>query len=277
MTTPSIPQLEIAPGVRIPQIGFGLFKVDPSEAQRVTEEAIAAGYRHIDTATIYRNEAAVGAALAASGLPRDEFFLTTKVWNDAHGAVETRDAFERSRDALGVETVDLYLVHWPVPTRGRYVAAWEALQKIHADGHARAIGVSNFLVEHLEAIREVGGVEPAVDQIEVHPTNQDRDLIAHCGARGIAVQAYSPLARGRAVDLPEVAAIAERHGRSIPQVILRWHLQSGRVVLPKTVTPSRMRENLDVTDFELTAQEVRAFDALDRGERIGADPRSFVG
>jgi len=277
MTTETMPEIEIAPGVRIPQIGFGLFKVDPGEAQRVTEEALVAGYRHLDAATVYRNEKEVGAAIAASGIPRDELFVTTKVWNDAHGLELTRDAFERSRKALGLDTIDLYLVHWPVPTRDRYREAWQALQQIHAEGGARAIGVSNFLVEHLDAILADGGIRPAVNQIEVHPTNQERALTVYCLERGIAIEAYSPLARGRAVDLAPVERIAENHGRTIPQIILAWHLQAGRVVLPKTVTPARMHENLDILDIRLSPDDVAAIDALDAGDRIGADPRRFEG
>lgn len=277
MTTETMPEIEIAPGVRIPQIGFGLFKVDPGEAQRVTEEALVAGYRHLDAATVYRNEKEVGAAIAASGIARDELFVTTKVWNDAHGLELTRDAFERSREALGLDTIDLYLVHWPVPTRDRYREAWQALQQIHAEGGARAIGVSNFLVEHLDAILADGGIRPAVNQIEVHPTNQERALTVYCLERGIAIEAYSPLARGRAVDLAPVERIAENHGRTIPQIILAWHLQAGRVVLPKTVTPARMHENLDILDIRLSPDDVAAIDALDAGDRIGADPRRFEG
>lgn len=277
MTVTPMPAVEIAPGVMIPQIGFGLFKVDPDEAQRVTEQALEAGYRHLDTAAVYRNERAVGAAIVASGIPRDEIFVTTKVWNDAHGTTATHDAFARSLDLLQLDAVDLLLVHWPVPTRGQYRQAWGALQRIHAEGGARAIGLSNFLVDHLENVLADGGVRPAVNQIEVHPTNHETELAAFCTSQGISIEAYSPLARGRATDLPAVAAIAQRLGRSIPQVILSWHLHHGRIVLPKTVTPARMRENLDVLDIALSDGDLAVFEGLDFGDRIGADPRTFEG
>ncbi|GAA2175974.1 aldo/keto reductase [Agrococcus versicolor] len=272
-----IPTLTMADGRPIPQIGFGLFKVDPAEAQRITEDALEVGYRHLDTATAYGNEAAVGAAIAASGIARDELFVTTKVWNDAHGRTATRAAFERSCERLGIETIDLYLIHWPVPTRDLYRETWQELLAIAADGGARSVGVSNFLVEHLDAIARDGGARPAVNQIEVHPTNQDRSLVEACADRDILVEAYSPLARGAALDHPGLGRIAAAHERTISQVILRWHLQHDRVVLPKTTRRERMRENLDVLDFALDAQQVAAIDDLDEGARIGADPRTFTG
>ncbi|MCM3501172.1 aldo/keto reductase [Microbacterium sp. P26] len=243
----------------------------------MTEQALEAGYRHLDTAAVYRNERAVGAAIVASGIPRDEIFVTTKVWNDAHGSTATRDAFARSLDLLQLDVVDLLLIHWPVPTRGLYRQAWGALQRIHDEGGARAIGVSNFLIDHLEHVLADGGVRPAVNQIEVHPANHEAELAAFCASHGIAIEAYSPLARGRATDLPAVAVVAERLGRSIPQVILAWHLHSGRIVLPKTVTPARMRENLDVLDIVLSGEDMAVFDGLDSADRIGADPRTFEG
>lgn len=278
MTAPTVvPTLELPAGVLIPQIGFGLFKVDPGQAQRVTEQALEAGYRHLDTATVYGNEKEVGRAIRACGLSRDDLFITTKVWNSDQGTTATRGAFERSRDAIGLEVLDLYLIHWPVPMQGLYAQTWMVLEELLAEDAVRAIGVSNFLVEQLDRLAELGLTRPAVNQIEVHPTNQERALIAECHRRGIAIEAYSPLARGAAVRLEAVEAIAAHHGRTVAQVILRWHLQHRRIVLPKTVTPTRMRENLDVLDFALTADECATLDALESGQRIGADPLTFTG
>jgi 2,5-diketo-D-gluconate reductase A len=273
----AIPAIQITDTVAIPQLGFGVFKVTTDDAQRVVEDALAAGYRHLDTATAYRNEKEVGRAIAASGLRPDELFVTTKLWNSDQGKAATHAAFERSLDELGLERVDLYLIHWPVPPYGLYRETWTALQEIEATGRARAIGVSNFVQSHLEEILADGGVAPAVNQIELHPLNQDRELVEFCRAKGIAIEAYSPLARGTIVEHDGLGAIAAAHGKSVPQVILRWHLAHGNIVIPKTVTPERMAANIDVFDFELSADEIATIDALDQRDRIGADPLTFTG
>jgi 2,5-diketo-D-gluconate reductase A len=270
----NIPTVTIADGVDVPQIGFGLWKV-LEDTQKVVEDALEVGYRHLDTAAVYGNEREVGAAIAASGIDRSELFVTTKVWNSDQG--RTVEAFEESLDKLGLDHVDLYLVHWPVPTQGLFLQAWSDLEKLHADGRARAIGVSNFLVEHLEELARNSTVKPAVNQIEVHPQNSETALRRYCAEQGIAVQAYSPFARGELVADPALAEIAAVHGVSIPQVILRWHVQLGNVPLPKTVTRSRMEQNLDVFGFALTDEQMAYVDGLDQGRRIGADPRTFTG
>ncbi len=272
-----VPEIELAEGVRVPQIGFGLFKVPADDAQRVVEDALDVGYRHLDTAAVYGNEAATGAALAVSGLGRDEVFVTTKLWIRDLGRETALPAFEGSLDALGLGHVDLYLVHWPAPPLGRYLETWDVMAQIAESGRARAVGVSNFLPEHLDALEQHGGPRPAVNQVEVHPENQERGLRALCADRGIVVQAYSPLARGGLVEHPTLAPIAAAHGVTVPQVILRWHIQQGHVVLPKTVSRDRMAANLDVFRFALTDSEMAVVDALDRGARIGADPQTFTG
>jgi len=266
--------ITIADGVDVPQIGFGLWKV-VDDTQKVVEDALEVGYRHLDTAAIYGNEREVGAGIAASGIDRSELFVTTKLWNSAQG--RATEAFEESLDELGLEYVDLYLVHWPVPTQGLFLDAWAELEKIHASGRARAIGVSNFLVEHLEELAKHSSVTPAVNQIEVHPQNSETALRRYCAEQGIAIQAYSPFARGELVDDPALAQIAEAHRATIPQVILRWHVQHGLIPLPKTVTRSRMEQNLDVFGFSLSDDQMAYVDGLDQGRRIGADPRTFTG
>ncbi|MCG7284881.1 aldo/keto reductase [Cellulomonas sp. ACRRI] len=271
------PAITTTGGVAIPQIGFGLFKVAPDEARRVVEDALDVGYRHLDTASVYGNEAATGAALATSGLARDEVFVTTKLWIRDLGRDGALPAFDRSLDALGLDHVDLYLVHWPAPPLGRYIETWDVMTEIAESGRARAVGVSNFLPEHLDALDDHGLPRPAVNQIEVHPENQERHLRALCADRGIVVQAYSPLARGALVEHPALTPIADAHDVTVPQVVLRWHVQQGHVVLPKTVSRDRMAANLDVLGFTLTPSEMAAVDDLDRAARIGADPRTFTG
>ncbi|CAA9422848.1 MAG: oxidoreductase of aldo/keto reductase family, subgroup 1 [uncultured Pseudonocardia sp.] len=275
-TTGAVPTIELNNGVTIPQLGFGVFLVPPGETERSVRTALEAGYRHIDTARIYGNEGEVGAAVARSGIARDELFVTTKVWNADQGRDATLRAFDASLSRLGLDHVDLYLVHWPVPSADRYVETWKALEEIAADGRARAIGVSNFQPAHLERLVRETGTVPAVNQVELHPHLAQPDLRAFHAEHGIATEAWSPLARGGAVLADEtVAKIAAGHGRTPAQVILRWHLQLGNVVIPKSVTPSRIAENIAVFDFALTDDEVRAVSALDRGERIGPDPDEF--
>ncbi len=272
-----IPNIRITDDVTIPQLGFGVFKVTADDAQGVVENALAAGYRHLDTATIYRNEKEVGRAIASSGLRADELFVTTKVWNSDQGLAATHTAFEKSLEMLGLDRVDMYLIHWPAPPFGLYRETWAALQEIAGTGRARAIGVSNFTQNQLEEILSDGGIPPAVNQIELHPLSQERELAAFCNDAGISIEAYSPLARGTIVEHDTLAAIASIHEKTVSQVILRWHLSRGNIIIPKTVNPKRMAENLDIFDFELSAEEIATVDALDRKARIGADPLTFTG
>lgn len=261
-------------GVEIPQVGFGTYEVEGPGAQGVVEEALALGYRHLDTAAAYYNEAEVGAAVRACGLPRDEVFVTTKLRNGDQGYDSALRAFEASRRALGLDVVDLYLIHWPVPSRDLYVETWRALEKLLAEGAVRAIGVSNFLAEHLERLVRETDVVPALNQVEVHPTFQQRATQEAAARHGLAVEAYSPLGRGRGLDAAAVRGVAERLGVSTGQVVLRWHVQAGRVVIPKSATPERIASNLDLFSFALSDEDVAAIDALDTDERTGADPRT---
>ncbi|MBD8062326.1 aldo/keto reductase [Oceanitalea stevensii] len=271
----TVPALTLDNGVQIPQVGFGVFQVPSEETQRAVETALEAGYRHIDTAAAYRNEEGVGAALRAVGLPREDVFVTTKVRNKDHGLEETLAAFDASSRALGLDVVDLYLIHWPVPSQDRYVETWRALEKLHADGAVRAIGVSNFLPEHLERLGAETDVLPAVNQVEVHPGFQNRAVTEASERAGIAVEAYSPLGRGAALDKPEVTRTAKGLGVTPAQVVLRWHLQRGRIVIPKSATPERIQQNIDLFGFELDEDQLAAIDALDAGERTGWDPATM--
>ncbi|NLT26863.1 MAG: aldo/keto reductase [Microbacteriaceae bacterium] len=267
MTT-QIPSVPLLDGTSIPQLGFGVFLVEPDETERVVIEALEAGYRHIDTAKIYRNEEGVGRAIAASGIPRDELFITTKLWNRDQGAGKAADALDRSLERLGLEHVDLYLIHWPCPRNDVFVETWEQFPALRESGRTRSIGVCNFLEEHLERIIGATSVAPVVNQIEQHPWLQQPELAAYQQRHGIRTEAWGPLGQGKIPlgELEPVAAAATAHGRTPAQVVLRWHLQRGVIVFPKTVRPERMRENADVFDFELSADEMRAIDALDRGE-----------
>jgi 2,5-diketo-D-gluconate reductase A len=269
------PVITLNNGVTIPQIGFGVFQIPEAETAAAVTSALEAGYRSIDTAAIYRNESGVGAALKAAGLPRDELFVTTKVWNNDQGYDETLRAFDASIARLGLDRLDLYLIHWPTPKRGRYPDTWRALEKLLADGRVRAIGVSNFLPEHLRAVAALGGTVPAVNQIEVHPALQQRDAQEAGAELGVATEAWSPLAQAAVLSDPAVLRIATDHDRTPAQVVLRWHVQQGRIVIPKSVTPSRIRENLRIFDFELTAGELAAIDALESDGRTGPHPDHF--
>ena len=266
----SVPNLTLNNGVTIPQLGFGVFQVPQDETQRVVEEALEVGYRHIDTAAAYGNEAGVGSAIAASGVPRDEIFVTTKLRNGEHAT--TAEAFEASRRALRLDVIDLYLIHWPVPSKGLFVDAWLALEKIYAADGARAIGVSNFLGDHLETLLAETTVIPAVNQVELHPTFQQAALCAECRARGIAVEAYSPLGRGADLDAGAVSVLARQRGLTAAQIVLGWHLGKGNIVIPKSTHADRMRENLAAADIALSTAELEAITALESGVRIGADP-----
>lgn len=270
-----VPNITLNTGAQLPALGFGTYKIPDGEAAEAVETALEIGYRSIDTAALYDNERGVGKGIAAGGLPRDEVFVTTKLWPSDFG--DPLAALDVSLEKLGLDAVDLYLLHWPAPATDAYLTTWETLQTALADGRVKALGVSNFLPENLARLAEVGGATPAVNQIELHPYLRNAANEAANTERGIVTEAWSPIGRGRPFDDAAVADAAAAHGVSPARVLLRWHLQAGRVAIPKSVTPSRIRENLDITGFELTAAEVAAIDALDRGTRIGPDPAVFNG
>ncbi|MEV7674616.1 aldo/keto reductase [Streptomyces sp. NPDC088752] len=272
MSLPHVPSVALNDGTEIPQIGFGVFQVPDDETTTAVAHALDAGYRSVDTAAVYGNEAGVGRALAASGIARDELYVTTKLWNADQGYDATLRAFDDSLAELGLDHVDLYLIHWPAPARDLYVDTWRAIGTLVADGRVRTAGVSNFTPAHLERLLDSSDLVPAVNQIELHPGLQQRELRALHAAHGIATEAWSPLAQGAVLADPVITGIADRHGKSPAQVVLRWHLQLGNVVIPKSVTPARIRENLDVLDFALSPEEMEAVAGLDRGLRTGPDP-----
>ena len=272
----SIPTVTLHDGVEIPQLGFGVFQVPPEDTQEVVEEALKVGYRHIDTAAAYRNERGVGAAIASSGIPREEIFVTTKLWNSQQGYESTLGACEKSLQRLDLDHVDLYLIHWPVPTEGRGLDTWRAFERIHEEGRSRTIGVSNFRVEDLEMLEREAETQPTVNQIELHPHFPQAELRAWDLEHGIATESWSPLAQGELLVNETIASVAARHDRTPAQVILRWHLQLGCIVIPKSVTPKRIRENFELFDFELSDEDMTEIAALDVGQRIGPDPASFV-
>lgn len=266
--------INIAAGVPMPQLGLGVWQVPDDEAAAAVRTALETGYRSIDTAAIYRNERGVGQGIRDSGIPRDEIFVTTKLWNDRHD--DPRAALEESLEKLGLDRVDLYLMHWPVPKQDKYVEAWRRMAALRDEGLARAVGVSNFHEAHLQRILDDTGVIPAVNQVELHPYLQQASLRAFHVRNGITTEAWSPIGQGG--DLlkdPAILRIAEKHGKSPAQVVIRWHLQIDNVVIPKSVTPSRIRENFAVMDFELDLAEIEAIEALDRGQRLGPDPDTF--
>ncbi|MEU8749084.1 aldo/keto reductase [Streptomyces chartreusis] len=268
-----VPPIILNNGVEMPQLGFGVWQVPDDEATRAVGTALEAGYRSIDTAAIYGNEAGTGRAIAASGVPREDIFVTTKLWNGDQGYDSTLRAFDTSLEKLGLEYVDLYLIHWPAPSRDKYVDTYKAFEKLHADGRVRAIGVSNFLPEHLERLFGETSVVPAVNQIELHPHLQQHASRALHAERGIATEAWSPLGSGKGLlEVPAIVAIAQKHGRTPAQIVLRWHLQIGNVVIPKSVTPSRIKENIEVFDFSLDDEDLAAISALNEDRRIGSDP-----
>ncbi|MGW1225858.1 aldo/keto reductase [Streptomyces sp. NPDC001478] len=271
-----VPTLTLHNGVEMPQLGFGVWQVPDDEATKAVATAIESGYRSIDTAAIYQNEVGTGKAIAASGVARDELFVTTKLWNTEQGYDRTLRAFDASLEKLGLDYVDLYLIHWPVPAKDAYVDTYKAFEKIYAEGRAKAIGVSNFLPEHLERLLGETSVVPAVNQIELHPQLQQAESRALHARHGIATEAWSPLGSGKGLlEVPTVVAVARKHGRTPAQAVLRWHIQTGNVVIPKSVTPSRIAENIDVFDFELDADDLAAFAALDEGKRLGPNPGEF--
>ncbi|MFI1358563.1 aldo/keto reductase [Streptomyces sp. NPDC020898] len=271
-----VPPIILNNGAEMPQLGFGVWQVPDDEAERAVATALETGYRSIDTAAIYGNEEGTGKAIAASAVPREELFVTTKLWNSEQGYDTTLRAFDESLAKLGLDYLDLYLIHWPTPARDRYVDTYKAFEKLHADGRIRAIGVSNFLPEHLERLIAETSVIPAVNQIELHPHLQQHASREYHGEQGIATEAWSPLGSGRGLlEVPAIVAIAQKHGRTPAQVVLRWHLQLGNVVIPKSVTPSRIKENIEVFDFNLDTEDLAAISALNENRRLGPDPATF--
>ena len=272
--TNSVPTITLNDGHTIPQLGFGVFKVEPTETTRIVSDALEVGYRHIDTAAIYGNEEGVGQALASSGIDRSELFITTKLWNDNQGTQSALDAFDESLEKLGLDYVDLYLIHWPTPANDKYVESWKTLAQIRESGRARSIGVSNFLVPHLKRVISETDVVPAVNQIELHPAGQQAEVAAFSRQHGIQIEAWGPLGQGKYPLLEEsvVTAAAEAHGKTPAQVVIRWHLQAGNIVFPKSNRRERMVENFDVFDFELSNTEIATITALERGGRVGSHP-----
>ncbi|MFJ6738618.1 aldo/keto reductase [Streptomyces sp. NPDC091279] len=268
-----VPPITLNNGVEMPQLGFGVWQVPDDEAERAVATALDAGYRSIDTAAIYGNEKGTGRGIAASGLAREDVFVTTKLWNSEQGYDSTLRAFDVSLGKLGLDYVDLYLIHWPAPDRDSYVDTYKAFEKLHADGRIRAIGVSNFLPEHLERLIAETSVVPAVNQIELHPQLQQHALRGLHAERGIATEDWSPLGSGKGLlEVPAIVAIARKHERSPAQIVIRWHLQIGSIVIPKSVTPSRIKENIDVFDFTLDDEDLAAIAALDEDRRVGPHP-----
>lgn len=275
----NVPSIDLNDGRTIPQLGFGVFQIPPDETAAAVKNALDIGYRHIDTAQMYGNEAGVGRGIRESGLDRSEIFVTTKLDNGFHEPDDARRAFDRSLDELGTDYVDLFLIHWPLPTRydGDFASTWKALEGFESDGRARSIGVSNFQIPHLEQIRDEASVLPAVNQIEVHPYHQNRSVKAWGESHGIVTEAWSPIAQGQVLDDPVITEIASDLSRTPAQVVLRWHVQKGNVVFPKSVTPERIRENFEIFDFSLSDEEIGRIDGLDRGEegRTGPHPDTF--
>jgi 2,5-diketo-D-gluconate reductase A len=276
----TVPSITLNDGNIIPQLGFGVFQIEPKDTAKAVSEALETGYRHIDTAEMYGNEKEVGEAIRSSGLDRGEVFVTSKLSNGAHEPRDAHEAFDRTLSELGFDYVDLFLIHWPLPALydGDFVSTWEALEEFNSDGRARSIGVSNFQIEHLERLAAETDTVPAVNQIEVHPYLTNEAVRFYDREHGIATEAWSPIAQGRVLDDPTITQIAERVGRTPAQVILRWHIQRGYIVFPKSVTPSRMKENFELFDFELGAEDMKAITALDRGEegRTGPHPDTFA-
>jgi 2,5-diketo-D-gluconate reductase A len=275
----AIPDVMLNNGQRIPQLGFGVFLIPPPQTEAAVTHALQAGYRHIDTAELYGNEAQVGQAISKSGLSRGEVFVTTKLGNGAHRPDDARRAFDGSLKALGTDYVDLFLIHWPLPTRygGDFVSTWRTLEEFYADGRARSIGVSNFQPHHLRRIHTEGEITPAVDQIEANPYLTQDEVRQFCADHQIAVEAWSPLGRGSVLGDPTIDDIARRYGKTPAQVVLRWHIERGNIIFPKSVSAARIRENADIFDFELAPDDVEAISALNRNQRTGPDPDTFEG
>jgi 2,5-diketo-D-gluconate reductase A len=275
----TVPSITLNDGNAIPQLGFGVFQIEPKDTAKAVSEALEVGYRHVDTAEMYGNEKQVGEAIRSAGLDRRDVFVTSKLSNGAHEPGDARMAFDATLSELGFDYVDLFLIHWPLPTLydGDFVSTWKTLEEFHSDGRARSIGVSNFQVAHLERLAAEADVVPAVNQVELHPYLRNADVSAYCEAHGIAVEAWAPIARGRVLDDPVIVEIARAAGRTPAQVVLRWQIQRGRIVFPKSVTPWRMKENFGLFDFELGSEDMDAITTLDRGEdgRTGPHPDKF--
>lgn len=271
----SVELIELNDGHRIPQLGLGVWRATPDQTAVAVREALAAGYRHVDTAAIYRNERGVGAGLSESGVPREEVFITTKVRNDAHGALATREAAAESLTRLGLDYVDLLLIHWPVPHEDRYVETWEAMIELREEGIVRSIGVSNFTAAHLRRLIGQTGVVPVLNQIELHPYMQQRQMRDVHEELGMRTECWSPLAQNMTLSDPVIEQIAVKHAKSPAQIVIRWHLDNGLIAIPKSVTPTRIRQNLDVFDFTLDACDHAVISGLDRGQRLGPDPETF--
>jgi diketogulonate reductase-like aldo/keto reductase len=271
-----VPPIILNNGIEMPQLGYGVWQVPDDEAERAVSTALEAGYRSIDTAAIYGNEEGTGKAIAASGLPREDVFVTTKLWNSDQGYDSTLRAFDASLAKLGLDHVDLYLIHWPLPARDNYLDTYRALEKLYADERVRAIGVSNFLPEHLRRLIDATSVIPAVNQIELHPHLQQHAAREFHAEQGITTEAWSPLGQGKGLlEVPAIVAIAQKHGRTPAQIVLRWHIQLGNVVIPKSVTPSRIKENIEVFGFSLDDEDLAAISALNEDRRLGPDPATF--
>jgi 2,5-diketo-D-gluconate reductase A len=279
-STSIVPSVRLNDDRLIPQLGFGVFQIDPSQTAEAVSTALEVGYRHVDTAEMYGNEREVGEAVRASGLDRAEVFITSKLNNGYHRPDDARRAFETTLVELGFDYVDLFLIHWPLPTlyRGDFVSTWKALEGFHADGRARSIGVSNFQVEHLRRLAADAEVVPAVNQIELHPYLLNEQVRTYDEANHVATEAWSPIAQGAVLKDPVITAIAEKLDKSPAQVVLRWHVQLGNIVFPKSVTPARIKENFELFDFELETEDITRITALDRGEagRTGPDPDTFA-
>lgn len=262
-------------GNSIPSLGFGVYKISPADTEQAVRTALAAGYRHIDTAALYGNEREVGRAVTTSGLPRDELYVVTKLWNADQGYDSTLVAFDKSMDRLGLDTLDLYLIHWPLPARGKFVESFRALAHLRDQGRIRSIGVSNFSPEHLKMLIDGTGIVPVVNQVELHPRFSQAELREVHARLGIATEAWAPLGRGSLLEHPTVTKVAQRYGKTPAQVLIRWHIQLGNIVIPKSVHPERIVSNSEVFDFELGTAEMTAISSLDDGARLGPDPRTF--
>jgi 2,5-diketo-D-gluconate reductase A len=271
----SVPNVSLNNGVEIPQLGFGVFQIKPEETVEAVTEALRIGYRHIDTAQMYQNEKQVGEAIARSDLDPSEIFVTSKLNNNRQSMDDALRAFDQSLDDLSLERIDLFLIHWPLPTVRDYTEAWRALERVYSEGRARAIGVSNFQPQHLRKLAAETEITPAVNQIELHPYLVQDELRAFDAEHGIATEAWSPIAQGLVLDNPTISELAKAHGRTPAQVVLRWHVQLGNIVFPKSINPQRMRENFDIFDFELSDTDLAMISGLNRDERTGPDPDVF--
>lgn len=273
----NVPRVALNNGIVMPQFGLGVWQAQQGgEVELAVKTALANGYKLIDTAAIYGNEVGVGMAIKGSGVPREELFVTTKVWNDHQGYDKTLRAFDESLAKLGLEYLDLYLIHWPMPKNGKFIETWQAMEKLYADKRVRAIGVSNFKPVHLRELLEAASIPPSVNQIELHPKLQQHETREFCKKQGIAVESYSPIMRGsELLNDPVLLSLADKHQKTPAQIVLRWHIQSGLIVIPKSVTPARIQENIDIFDFELDSEDMAAINGMNEDKRIGIDPDKF--